>query len=96
MALKRPLHVFVERDRQPTPKRWMAKIDGTEDPAPSIIFSPIYDPDLGDPLGQIDEWMPKDKLHEWLRTRMQLLGIEVDYVLVAPVGWYRDPDYNEN
>lgn len=62
------------------------------------MLSPVYDEDLGEPLGQIDGWMPKDELFAWVRQRYQLLGLSSvpEFVLVPPVGWYRDLDYREN
>lgn len=90
----RPLHVMREHTRPAS--EWPTKVDNTAQPWPTIVLTPVYDESLGHSLGTIDQWMSKDDLHKWIQQRLVLVGLPPDYALVPPVGWYRDPDYNEN
>lgn len=83
------------REHERASNDWRSKVAGTTSLAPTIMLSPVYDESLGYSLGILHEWIPKDALHKWIQQRLVLSGLSDDYVLIPPVGWYRDPDYNE-
>lgn len=85
-------HVMREHER--APNDWRNKVT-SHVPSATIVLSPVYDENLGYSLGMLHEWISKDDLHKWIQQRLVLSGLPSDYVLIPPVGWYRDPDYNE-